>query len=53
MQFLKPRVPSGRGEEGETMFFEVIESLGESGNMMKINFKVEGKSAQIQNFLLI
>ena len=50
--FLKPGVPSGCKEEEETMLSEVIWSLGTGGIMMKTYFKVEAKSAQIQNFLL-
>jgi len=34
------------------MLFEAISSLGAGGNIMKIYFKVEAKSAKIQNFLL-
>ena len=36
----------GWGEEEETMLLEAISSLGAGENMMKIYFKVEGKSAQ-------
>lgn len=50
--FLKTGVPSGCKDEKEPMLFEVIWSLGAGGIMMKTYFKVEAKSAQIQNFYL-
>lgn len=50
--FLKPGVQSGYKEEEETMLLEVIWSLGPGGIMMKTQFKVDAKSAQIQNFHL-